>query len=930
MRKISKLFSIAFLFFPALLGAQSLTPNLQLQVPSYQQVNWQVPIDYDLLLLDTVLGGSQTLISNSTSPTINNSPNWVTANTSPVTISNFLNGFPGQTIHVICGAGDIFTSIATGTNILLGASWSCATSPAISLTLIGTIWTETGRAGATGGGGGGGLSDPGANGIVFRNALNTTTVATLSNLTSLGAVPNTLTINGIPLSSNITLGYSNLAAGTIANGTVATTQSVGDSTSKVATDAFVLGQGFATGGPFVPTTRTVNGNALSGNVTITFPQIAAGALANGTTATTQSNGDNTTDVATDAFVHSYVGAQGFVTGGPYVPTSTTINGNALSTNVTLTFPQIAAGALANGTTATTQTNTDNTTKLATDAFVQSYVTAQGFATGGPFVPTTRTINGNALSSNVTLTFPQIAAGALANGTTATTQSTSDNTTDVATDAFVNAYVAAQGFVTGGPYVPTTRTVNGNALTSNVTISASQLTTGNLPCAQLPSFTGDVTFTSCATQVTTTHLSAPLPLAQGGTGTASPALVAGSGITITGSWPNQTIAANLVNLATGVTGLLPFANLAQGSPPCNTQSFSATPTYSLGTDLCVETTLSGNITAITISGSPSNGRVFYLHLTQSGSGGDAVTWPSNFLFPSGWNLNTSAGATNNMAWQYDSTNWVPTSDWGSGGGSRSISWSALAPATAALNLNQYAGSTNYSTTLNFTNSGNLAGLFLLYDITAATSTSSPSSPELSLCANEWTTVSTEGCFDIQFVPGSGPNANGTFEFVHGGAASGTYTFLNASGPIQSASNNGAGGMFGGPEGTAPSNLSSGGNDNCYNSSSTHSILCSWNADGPYQIARTVFSGTLSLPTSSVGSGACVAATPVTATGVATTDIVTASFNGDPSSTTGYLPSTSGSLYVYVWPTVNTINAKVCNNTGLAIVPGAATLNVRVAR
>lgn len=32
----------------------------------------------------------------------------------------------------------------------------------------------------------------------------------------------------------------------------------------------------------------------------------------------------------------------------------------------------------------------------------------------------------------------------------------------------------------------------------------------------------------------------LPVAGGGTGTASPSLVAGTGVTITGSWPNQTI------------------------------------------------------------------------------------------------------------------------------------------------------------------------------------------------------------------------------------------------------------------------------------------------------------------------------------------------------------------------------------------------------
>ena len=40
------------------------------------------------------------------------------------------------------------------------------------------------------------------------------------------------------------------------------------------------------------------------------------------------------------------------------------------------------------------------------------------------------------------------------------------------------------------------------------------------------------------------LGSPLAVAQGGTGTATPALVAGTGITITGSWPDQTIANSL--------------------------------------------------------------------------------------------------------------------------------------------------------------------------------------------------------------------------------------------------------------------------------------------------------------------------------------------------------------------------------------------------
>lgn len=43
-------------------------------------------------------------------------------------------------------------------------------------------------------------------------------------------------------------------------------------------------------------------------------------------------------------------------------------------------------------------------------------------------------------------------------------------------------------------------------------------------------------------VLTTDVSGILPVANGGTATATPSLVQGSNVTITGSWPNQTIAA----------------------------------------------------------------------------------------------------------------------------------------------------------------------------------------------------------------------------------------------------------------------------------------------------------------------------------------------------------------------------------------------------
>jgi len=62
--------------------------------------------------------------------------------------------------------------------------------------------------------------------------------------------------------------------------------------------------------------------------------------------------------------------------------------------------------------------------------------------------------------------------------------------------------------------------------------------GTLPIANGGTGTTSTTFTNLTTNVT-----GLLPVANGGTGTATPSLVQGANVTITGTWPNQTIAAS---------------------------------------------------------------------------------------------------------------------------------------------------------------------------------------------------------------------------------------------------------------------------------------------------------------------------------------------------------------------------------------------------
>ncbi len=122
--------------------------------------------------------------------------------------------------------------------------------------------------------------------------------------------------------------------------------------------------------------------------------------------------------------------------------------------------------------------------------------------------------------------------------------------------------------------------------------------------------------------------------------------------------------------------------------------------------------------------------------------------------------------------------------------------------------------------------------------------------------------------------------------------------------------------------------------CSSGSSSHAALCRSNGS-VYQAlgapgtgggtTNTIASGTATLGTSSISSATCASVVTVTATGAATTDVVTAGFNGDPTAVTGYIPSTSGMLAIFVYPTSGHANFKVCNNTSSSITPGAITLN-----
>ena len=122
------------------------------------------------------------------------------------------------------------------------------------------------------------------------------------------------------------------------------------------------------------------------------------------------------------------------------------------------------------------------------------------------------------------------------------------------------------------------------LTSATGLPLSSGVTGTLPIANGGTGSTSTTFVDAATNVT-----GILPVANGGTATATPSLIQGSGVTITGTWPNQTIN------ATGTGGTVTAVSVASANGLAGTSSGGATPALTLSTS--ITGVLKGNGTAI---------------------------------------------------------------------------------------------------------------------------------------------------------------------------------------------------------------------------------------------------------------------------------------------------------------------------------------------
>jgi hypothetical protein len=99
----------------------------------------------------------------------------------------------------------------------------------------------------------------------------------------------------------------------------------------------------------------------------------------------------------------------------------------------------------------------------------------------------------------------------------------------------------------------------------------------------------------------------------------------------------------------------------GGLPNSSVAFSATPSFAASSNASYSMTLTGNITAITITGTPINGNLLRFQFTQDATGGRTVTWPGNFSIPTSFAFKSVPNSTNRVTFVYDGTNWQMLED-----------------------------------------------------------------------------------------------------------------------------------------------------------------------------------------------------------------------------------------------------------------------------
>lgn len=275
--------------------------------------------------------------------------------------------------------------------------------------------------------GGGATITPNANKIVN---------VTPSNI---GAVPNTRKVNNKALSADITLIPSDIGAAASSHGNhVPTVQTASnkiflrnDNTWQTVTPANIGA---------VPTTRKVNNKALSADITLSYSDVGAANEQHNHSADEISSGTlpierGGTNASTSTQALENLGG---------VPKTRTVNNKALSSDISLTASDIGAANLNHSHTFSTLTSKPTT------------LSGYGITDA---VPSTRKVNNKALSSDISLTASDV--GAAASGHSHAFSTLTSKPTTLSGYGITDA-------------VPNTRKVNNKALSSDISLTASDV------------------------------------------------------------------------------------------------------------------------------------------------------------------------------------------------------------------------------------------------------------------------------------------------------------------------------------------------------------------------------------------------------------------------------------------------------------------------
>ena len=370
---------------------------------------------------------------------------------------------------------------------------------------------------------------------------------TISSVTL--SVPSFLTVTGSPLTSSGTLSIA--LSGTplpIANGGTGVSTSTGSGSNVLSISPTLVTPNLGTPSAGNFSTGTFTWPTFNQNTTGSAASLSATLLASsgGTGQSSYTTGDllyasSTTTIGKLAGITAgYV----LLSGGGASTAEPQWGKLGLTTHVSGSLP-IANGGTGQTTAvlafnALVPSQTGNGGKvLTTDGTNTSWATISGGGGG-----TVTSVSGTGTVSGLTLSGTVTTSGSLTLGGTLTVANSATTATNLNTASAIVARDASGNFTAG----TITAALVGN-VTGNVTGTAATITgvySGTITSSQITTGLGFTPYNATnpsgyiTSAGTATNVSGIVAVANGGTGTATPGLVAGSNVTITGTWPNQTI------------------------------------------------------------------------------------------------------------------------------------------------------------------------------------------------------------------------------------------------------------------------------------------------------------------------------------------------------------------------------------------------------